>query len=188
MDINTLIASRRAVYPSQFNSGDIETATLLQLFKNANMAPTHKMTQPWFFKVYKNQPKKHLAAAMVQAMKKQKLGDLRNGFKEKKILDKCQMSNCIVGIFMKRATAVSIPEWEEIAAVAMAIQNIWLSCTDQKIGCYWSSPKYVETMHSFFDLEPNERCLGFMYLGKFDHRTLPVKERGSIESRLEWRV
>ena len=125
---------------------------------------------------------------MVQAMKKQKLGDLRNGFKEKNILDKCQMSNCIVGIFMKRSTAVSIPEWEEIAAVAMAVQNIWLSCADQKIGCYWSSPKYVETMHSFFDLEPNERCLGFMYLGKFDHRTLPVKERGRIESRLEWRV
>ena len=96
------------------------------------------------------------------------------------------MSSCVFGIFMKRSTAISIPEWEEIAAVAMAVQNIWLSCTDQQIGCYWSSPKYVENMNSFFDLDSNERCLGFMYLGKFDHSTLPIKERDSIESKLEW--
>ena len=53
MDINKLIAFRRAVYPSQFNKGEIDKATLDQLLENANMAPTHKMTQPWFFKVYK---------------------------------------------------------------------------------------------------------------------------------------
>lgn len=186
MEFNKLIAFRRAVYPSQFEKGDIEDETILQLLKNANMAPTHKMTQPWFFKIYKNQSKIRLASAMVQAMKKQKPDDLRTGFKEKSILDKCQMSSCVFGIFMKRSTAITIPEWEEIAAVAMAVQNIWLSCTDQQIGCYWSSPKYVENMNSFFDLDYNERCLGFMYLGKFDHSTLPIKERESIESKLEW--
>ena len=57
MDINKLIAFRRAVYPSQFNKGEIDKATLDQLLENANMAPTHKMTQPWFFKVYKNKAK-----------------------------------------------------------------------------------------------------------------------------------
>ena len=186
MDINKLIAFRRAVYPSQFNKGEIDKGTLDQLLENANMAPTHKMTQPWFFKVYKNKAKSRLGKAMVQAMEAHNPDDTRADFKQKNTLEKCRLSNCILGIFMKRSTAVSIPEWEEIAAVAMAVQNIWLSCVDQKIGCYWSSPQYTAQMHSFFDLNVNERCLGFMYMGKFDHTTLPVKERMSMASKVEW--
>ena len=186
MGINKLIESRRAVYPNQFEKGDISSSTILQLLKNANMAPTHKMTQPWFFKVYKNKQIKSLADGMVEAMKKENLKDLRLNFKTKKIYEKCNMSNSIIAIFMKRSTTISIPEWEEIAAVSMAVQNIWLSCTEQKIGCYWSSPKYITQMGLFFNLDSNERCLGFMYLGKFDHTTLSVKQRIDIESKIEW--
>ena len=98
------------------------------------------------------------------------------------------MTNCIIGIFMKRSTEVSIPEWEEIAAVAMAVQNIWLSCVEQQIGCYWSSPQYMKHMNSFFNLNDNERCLGFMYLGKFDHSTLPIKKRTRVEEKVDWLV
>ena len=188
MDINKLIAIRRAVYPTQYNKGEINKDTLEQLLENANMAPTHKMTQPWFFKVYKNKAKARLGQAMVQAMEAHNPDDPRFDFKKKKTLEKCRLSNCILGIFMKRSTAVSIPEWEEIAAVAMAVQNIWLSCVDQKIGCYWSSPQYTAAMHSFFDLNANERCLGFMYLGPFDHTTLPIKERLSMAKKVEWLV
>tara|TARA_B100000524_G_scaffold158305_1_gene80280 strand:+ start:768 stop:1334 length:567 start_codon:yes stop_codon:yes gene_type:complete len=188
MDINKLIAVRRAVYPSQFNMGEIDKDALKQLLENANMAPTHKMTQPWFFKIYKNKAKTRLGKAMVHAMKVYSPLDLRQDFKKKKIFEKCRLSNCVLGIFMKRSTEVSIPEWEEIAAVAMAVQNIWLSCVDQKIGCYWSSPQYTSQMRSFFDLNADERCLGFMYMGKFDHTTLPVKERKDMASKVEWLV
>ena len=188
MDINKLIAFRRAVYPSQFNKGEIDKETLEQLLENANMAPTHKMTQPWLFKVYKNKAKACLGKAMAQALEENSPDDPRVDFKQKKILEKCRLSNCVLAIFMKRSTTVSIPEWEEIAAVAMAVQNIWLSCVDQKIGCYWSSPQYTAQMHSFFDLNADERCLGFMYMGKFDHKTLPVKERTGMASKVEWLV
>ena len=188
MDINKLIATRRAVYPSQYNKGEIDKETLDQLLENANMAPTHKMTQPWFFKVYKNKEKDRLGQAMVQAMKAYSPDDTRADFKKKKTFEKCRLSNCVLGIFMKRSTAVSIPEWEEIAAVSMAVQNIWLSCVDQKIGCYWSSPQYTAAMHSFFKLNADERCLGFMYMGKFDHTTLAVKERTGVASKVEWLV
>ena len=188
MDINKLIAFRRAVYPSQFNKGEIDKATLDQLLENANMAPTHKMTQPWIFKVYKNKAKARLGQAMVQAIEAHNPDDPRADFKQKRTLEKCRLSNCILGIFMKRSTAVSIPEWEEVAAVAMAVQNIWLSCVDQKIGCYWSSPQYTTQMHSFFDLNADERCLGFMYMGKFAHTPLAVKERTDMALKVEWLV
>ena len=31
---------------------------------------------------------------------------------------------------MKRDLKESVPEWEEIAATAMAVQNMWLTCVD----------------------------------------------------------
>ena len=40
-----------------------------------------------------------------------------------------------------------VPEWEEIAAVSMAVQNMYLTCTANNIGCYWSSPKIVDHLN-----------------------------------------
>ena len=84
MNINKLIAIRRAVYPTQYNKGEIDKETLEQLLENANMAPTHKMTQPWFFKVYKNKAKARLGQAMVKAMEAHNPDDPRFDFKKKK--------------------------------------------------------------------------------------------------------
>ena len=104
----------------------------------------------------------------------------------KKILQKCEQSNCIIAIFMKRDPKESVPEWEEIAATAMAVQNIWLTCVEYEIGCYWTTPKYIDKMNDFFMLKENERCLGFFYMGKYDHSELESKERESIYVKTEW--
>ena len=50
------------------------------------MAPTHKMTQPWIFKVYKNLQKSVLADRMVDAIKKNNPTDSRLDFKTKKFM------------------------------------------------------------------------------------------------------
>ncbi len=36
-----------------------------KVIENSNYAPTHKLTQPWFFKVYSNNSKKELSDEMV---------------------------------------------------------------------------------------------------------------------------
>ena len=59
------------------NKGEIDKETLEQLLENANMAPTHKMTQPWFFKIYKNKAKARLGQAMAQAIEAQNSDDTR---------------------------------------------------------------------------------------------------------------
>jgi nitroreductase len=89
---------------------------------------------------------------------------------------------------MKRDLKESVPEWEEIAATAMAVQNMWLTCVDFKIGCYWSTPKYTIKMDHFFKLKKNERCLGFFYMGKYDHLNIKSKPRESIIEKTEWNL
>ncbi len=87
---------------------------------------------------------------------------------------------------MRRDIKKSIPEWEEIAATAMAVQNIWLSCVNSNIGGYWSTPKNIQTLDTFLNLKKNEKCLGFFYLGVYKsikNRTIPRK---NIEDDIEW--
>ena len=55
------------------------------------------------------------------------------------------------------------------------------------VACLSSNP-FLLALHSFFDLNANERCLGFMYMGKFDHTTLAVKERMDMALKVEWLV
>ena len=52
MDISDIIRKRRAIYPNQFETGNIDDSIIKLLLENANTAPTHKLTQPWFFKIY----------------------------------------------------------------------------------------------------------------------------------------
>jgi len=86
---------------------------------------------------------------------------------------------------MQRDPAESVPEWEEIAATAMAVQNMWLTCTAYGIGCYWSSPKTLTIHNEFFELSEGEQCLGIMYLGYHDLPDLP-SQRGDIQQKVTW--
>lgn len=179
--ISNLIKKRRSIFPNQFNGEEIEKQIIIELLKNANTAPSHKLTQPWFFKVFSKSSKIHLAQELIRQNKL-----LPQNPKENKLLQKFQNSSHIICICMRRDKTKSIPEWEEIAATAMAVQNIWLSCVDSNIGGYWSTPKGIEKLNKFLNLKKNERCLGFFYIGIYEsikERKIPRK---NIEQDTDW--
>ena len=186
-EIDKIIHQRRAVFPKHYSDENISKKTILQILENANMAPTHKYTQPWLFKIFSKESRLKLGTEMVSEYKKNSQDSIKNqNLKEKKILDKCNKSKFIIAICMKRDDKGSIPEWEEIAATSMAVQNMWLSCTTRDIGCYWSSPSYAKNLKKFLGLKKNEKCLGFFYLGKFKHKNLKKTRRDSIENKVSW--
>jgi nitroreductase len=88
-------------------------------------------------------------------------------FLEKKYLDfadKIAKTDTVVTISVNFSGL--LPEWEEIAATSMAVQNMYLTCTANQIGCYWSSHTVINHLGGFLNLEENQRCLGLFYLGK----------------------
>lgn len=186
MEISDAIKFRRAIYPSQYNKGKISKKDIKEILNNANLAPSHRLTQPWFFKVYQNKFKDDLALSMINHYKSYITDSNNIDFKLKKILDKCKNSDCIIAIFMNRDLANSLPEWEEIAATAMAVQNMWLTCVEKNIGCYWSSPKYIPKMGNYFNLNQNQRCLGFFYMGLFVHSEKEITKRVNISEKTDW--
>ena len=181
MNINEIIKTRRAIYPSQYEKGEIKKSFLKTLLKNANSAPTHRMTQPWFFKVYKGKSKDVLCQ-IIYKIDKEKY----SAVKINKFVEKVKSSDTVISVCMTRDENDRVPEWEEVAAVSMAVQNMWLTCTAYNIGCYWSTPKYSIKMNDFFKLKNDERCLGFFYLGIYDHGKVKSKKRIPIEKKTEW--
>ena len=179
-----LIRKRRAVYPVQYNDENISKTEIEKILEAANWAPTHRRTEPWRFKV-------------IQGEAQNKLSDFLSGiYKEKaekfseKKYKKYQVnpvkSACVIAVCLQRDPNETIPEWEEIAATAMAVQNMWLTASEMKIGAYWGSPGVCKYMDEFLPMETGERCLGFFYMGKYDDELTEGTRKTSIQEKTIW--
>jgi len=183
MKILDLIKKRRSVFPVQYNDQPIDKATITTLLEAANWAPNHKKTEPWRFKVLMGASKGKLGDFLAKTY--QEVDPKPKQIKIKKLQENPRKAGAIIAICMQRDPKESLPEWEELAATAMAVQNMWLCCTEMELGCYWSSPGLIKHMGGFLDMAEGETCLGFFYVGHYD-MALPEAERGPIAEKVQW--
>nr|WP_297919680.1 nitroreductase [uncultured Allomuricauda sp.] len=183
MDIFELIQKRRSVFPPQYNDKPIQREAIKKILEAANWAPTHKKTEPWRFKVLQGEKRKELGVFLSQ--KYQEVDARPKQIKIKKLQENPMRAAAIIAICMQRDPSESLPEWEELAATAMAVQNMWLCCTELGIGSYWSSPGLIKYMDEFFDLQEGEKCLGFFYMG-YHEEEIDTSPRKPIEEKTEW--
>ncbi len=183
--VNELIRNRRSVFPKVYNNQPIPRKIIEQILENANWAPTHRFTEPWRFKVFRGNALERLSNFLAEAYKETVGEEQFSEMKYKKTKQKPLLCDTVIAICMQRDPDERVPEWEEIAATACAVQNMWLSCTAYNIGCYWSSPKTIDISGDFLGLKQGERCLGFFYMGYYDPIDLPSK-RQDIADKVEW--
>ena len=182
MNLLNLIKSRRSVTPRFYNNLEISDDELYLILDAANWAPTHKKTEPWRFRVLKSSIKDSLGRFL--AKKYKETATSYSKFKHYGFIEKAKKSAVIILICMQRDQEESVPEWEEIAAVSMAVQNMWLVATDLKIGSYWSSTKFIKYINEFTPLEKGETCLGVFYMGKFEKKLIS-RTPGPIEKKIK---
>ncbi|MCB0563315.1 MAG: nitroreductase [Phaeodactylibacter sp.] len=182
---NELIRQRRAVFPNTYTNEPIPDEIVKEILENANWAPTHKLTEPWRFKVFRDKALLRLGQYLAQWYKEHTSPEQFLERKYNKSLTNPQRSSCVIAICMQRDPQERVPEWEELAAVASAVQNMWLSCTAYGIGCYWSSPRSILEANEFLDLKEGERCLGLFYMGYHDMPAIAGK-REPIENKVTW--
>ncbi|MCG2419901.1 nitroreductase [Aequorivita sp. F47161] len=182
--ISNTIKSRRAVFPAQYNKEPIEKQEVEKILEAANWAPTHKRTEPWRFKVFHGVSQVGLGKFMAETYKQ--TAENFSEFTYNKFMDNPVKAGCVLAICMQRDPKESIPEWEEIAATAMAVQNMWLTAHDMGIGAYWASPSILKYLDKFIQMEDGEQCLGFFYLGKYDAELPEGTRKTSIETKTVW--
>jgi len=183
--LSQVIAQRRSVFPQMYNDKPISKETIELLLENANWAPTHKKTEPWRWKVITGAGLQKLSEYVGEYYKSNTPKEKFSEIKYKKTIQKPLQSQAVIAICMYNDPDIDIPEWEEIAATAMAVQNMWLSCTSLGIGSYWSSPSSAFAATQFLNLEENEKCLGWFYLGKYDSIPLEGKRNPYID-KVSW--
>ena len=183
--IATLISSRRSVYPPQFNDEPISKDTIEKLLEAANWAPTHRRTEPWRFKVFHSDKAREELSQFLKEVYPKSVSNFSE-IKLRKMVEKPLLSGCVIAICFQRDPNETLPEWEEIASTAMAVQNMWLSAAELKLGAYWSSPSLIQYFGDYFPMDTGERCLGFFYLGYYDGMLSEGTRKTPITSKVSW--
>lgn len=164
--LKQIIERRRSIVPKDYSTTPIPQPLLDEILNAANFAPNHKRTRPWRFKVYSGTEKNNLGQTLAAVYKNITPPQL---FLEKKysdITDKIAKSDVVLAVVINFSGLV--PQWEEVAATAMAVQNMYLTCTAYNVGCYWSTPELKDHINEYLALEGNQQCYGFFYLGMME--------------------
>lgn len=185
-----IISLRRSIYPKFFEADDISNDELLELLEIAKWAPTHKLTQPWRFVVFRNASKMQLAVAQREALLAGKGESEATLSKAEKIAQNAQLSAAVIAIIMKRDPAKRLPEIEEICAVACAVQNIAIHARSMNIGGYWSTGASTNSpeMRSLLNLSSEDVHLGWYYLGRYKAETSAAVNRREVAEFVELRL
>ncbi|MGB6094174.1 MAG: nitroreductase, partial [Moheibacter sp.] len=174
-ELLNIIKNRRSVMPIQYCNAEISGTELEMILESANWAPTHKRTEPVRFKIISGEGLNRFSEFMLNQYEKNTPAEKFSQRKSDGIAEKCRRSNKIILICVKYSGLV--PEWEETASAATAVQNMWLMCTAFGIGSYWSTPGAIHNMKEFTELDENEKCIGVFYMGKISEGKATESQR-----------
>jgi nitroreductase len=189
MDINILsniIKNRRSTFPPMYTGEKVPDEQIKILLENANYAPTHKLTEPWRFHVFTGNGLQQLSDFAVKWYIENTADDKTSELKLNKTKSNPLKSSHVIALCMQRDSNESVPEWEELASLAMAVQNMWLTATALGLGCYWSSPQSIHSAHEILSLAPGEKCYGWFYIGVPQDGLSLISKRIPIEAKVKW--
>ena len=188
-EISHYIKNRRSLYPAQYSEKIIDKSIIEEILENANWAPSHKRTYPWRFVVFSGEGLKKLGDFQSDLYKrKTEASGTFDPEKYEKLKNKPGMASHVIAICMKRDPKESIPEIEEIASVACAVQNMHLTASAHSLGAYWGTGgiTYMEDAKEFFGLEKRDKLMGFFFLGNLKSEKWPQGIRKPIEDFVSW--
>ncbi|NJC26505.1 nitroreductase family protein [Neolewinella antarctica] len=182
MNVPPHVANRRSVFPQFFTDRAVSRATIDTLLEAANLAPSHRKTEPWRYRVYTGKGKQTLLREMQTTYENLNGTETWTEKLANKFGKKLEQSPVVLVIFLSRDPAASVPEWEEVAAVGASVTNLWNSLADFNLGGYWSSPGFLCGDYGAYPGTPaNHRCLGMFYLGYHEAPELPRPRGGWAE-------
>ena len=183
--LSALIRRRRAIYPKNYDPArPVLREQIEQILENANWAPTHKMSQPWRFRVFHSEESRaRLGQYLVEWNENRPGAEPLSDEKRQKISENPRRAGCVIALCIQPDP--TLPEWEEIAALACAVQNMWLTCTALGLGSYWSSPRAALEARTFLGLGEGEKCFGLFYIG-WPNLPEMAGKREPVSQKTQW--
>ena len=169
--------------------GKIDDNVIEKLLENAVWAPSHGLTQSWFFKVYTGNGLDRFYSVQQKIYKEITPPVKFSREKYEKIPLKSNKVSHVIAVIARRDPNKRFPKQEDIVSVSCAIQNIYLSIQSFGIAGYLSTGDvcYAQSMRQFLDLGDEDECLGFLTLGIADENyRRPERKRIPAVEKTEW--
>ena len=187
----SIYRTRRSVKPMAMDpQREVSREVVMSLLEDAHWAPTHGLNQPWRFHVFASLAARTRLGEGLQAIYDEITPVAKHiDAKRTKLLTNLQHAPVVISVGARVVTGGKIPEWEEIAAVSCAVQNLMLSAHERGLGAYWSSPPVAcgGEFTRWLGLEGTHRMMGLVYLGWHQSDQLPPPStRGDLLDRVTW--
>jgi nitroreductase len=182
--LSTIIKNRRSIFPENYMQQEIPKSIIEEILESANYAPTHKLTQPWRFTVIRKEGKANLGAELGRIYKETVPAEKFLQKKYDSFGQKTSQAEVIIAINIQFHED-KLPNWEEIAAVACAVQNMALTAEALNVGAYWSSPPLIDHLGDFLGLAENEKCYGLFYMG-YHNAEAREANRTPMADKVKW--
>src|SRR5207302_8571794 len=162
--------------------GDDEIAELLDL---AVRAPNHHRTEPWRFHVLRGTQRERLARAIADELVDSKGADPAAALDEGRT--KTARAPVIVVFGVVPSPDPKVYEQEEVASVAMAIENFLIGAHAKGLGAMLrtGAAAYHPSIREHLGLEGEESVVGIVYLGR-PAADRDLTERGPASEKTRW--
>jgi len=186
--IADIIKNRRSIKPVKMNGKKIPDQQVSELLQLANWAPTHGRTEPWRFIVYAGEKVQEFCRRHAELYKAHTPVEKFEQGNFDKLLHNGDLASHIIIAVMQRGALPKIPALEEIAATAIAIQNILLGATAAGIASFWSTGGMAHhpVMKHFLQLKEEDIVMSILYLGYSDEQ-IEGKRQTQIEKKVIWK-
>ena len=199
------IRNRCSIFPRDYKVGDepVEKEVVDRLLEAAMWAPFHGPLPPWRFVVLGRDAMVKMQEETLEFYDKnwESAGRWKNEedycqwrhMTEDEITGRWGPVSYMIAIVMRRqAGSKRIPEWEEAAATACAVQNMHIQATAEKgLACYWSSwhsaYRDSEEMREFLAMGKEDKCLGLFIVAKDGKTNRSDLRQRNQTNCVEWR-
>lgn len=166
-DLSDLIRDRRTIYPKDLTDRVVQRDIIERLLQNATWAPSHGMTQPWRFTVFRGDGRKRLSEFLGNEYTRITAPEKFMQRKYDNHVQRPLQASVTIALGMARDASGKISELDEMLATACAVQNMHLTCTAYGLGAFWATGAALtgEGMRDFLGLGAQDRCLGLFFVG-----------------------
>lgn len=193
MDLHECIFKRRDT--RHFTSDNVPKEVLTKALESAHAAPSVGLSEPWRFIVVESASKKKQIKTLFEDSTQLAQKGISNKEQYKKYLslklEAIEESPIGIALFCDNSSLKSFTigtigtsstlEW----SCACAVQNLWLSLTEQGYGAGWVSIIDYAKFEKLFDIPKEWQSLGYLCIGKpaTDYDGQPMLQKEKWKSR-----
>jgi nitroreductase len=186
--LKDIIEGRRTTKSNLMNGKSIDGSIVIKLLSLANWAPTHGLTEPWRFIIYKGEAGIKFCEEHAELYKEHMAADKYLQPTYDKLLHYADKASHTIVVYCKHGMNPKIPLIEDICSTACALQNVLLGAETLGIAAYWSTGGMVHyaSMKDHLKLGAEDVVIGVLYLGYADEKKVGKRKTG-IEEKIVWK-